>query len=147
VTAAFVNELLRGCDPHFVLVVRSPYAASLTRATEPIPVSDEEKIRLAAQHWRNSVACALEDGERMEHFHVVRFEDFAGDPESVTREICAFAQLEFDPAMLGVPGERLPRQVLADRKWFPIRPDQAVGPDVAAIVEPICGELATRFGY
>jgi hypothetical protein len=45
-------------------------------------------------------AVALRDAMANLEGHVVRYEDFTAEPERVTRELCRFLGVEFEPAML-----------------------------------------------
>jgi hypothetical protein len=152
VKASFVNELLRPYSPRFVLVPRDPYASSYLTASRVLGPERpfEERLRLAAQHWRNSMRCALEDASGIEHFMVMRFEDFTADPEARLRELCDFAELRFVPEMLGVHGEKLPRDASFDGKWYPLRSDHwraRVTTEGAQIVDEECRAEAELLGY
>jgi hypothetical protein len=156
VSVGYVDALLSGCEPHFVLVVRNPYAMvhHLMRPGWPVYVADVEykqQLEVAAQHWANSTRHALEDGERVKHFHTVRFEDFLADPEAVVASICRFAGLSYDSDMVPREHHVQPWGTLpGDDKWYPLRGDiepPDTGPDEAALIERYCGDLAARLGY
>ena len=114
-------------------------------------------MRLAAQHWANSMRCALEDGQEMEHFLVVRFEDVLRDPETWLRNICAFAGLTFVPQMIPRPEDRIPigstGSSRGDHKWYPLRPQvnrpylEALESWMIDLIDATIGDLATRWGY
>jgi len=156
VRISYLDALLAGCDPFFVLVVRSPYA-TCTRAIQRKPPSwrtalpREEQLAIAAQHWENAYRIALEDGAQTGRFAAVRFEDFLRDPDSVVRAICAAVDLPFHPWLAPQAGDRLPFATLpTDTKWHPLRSDVAAADAEAhdlEVVEARCGELARRLGY
>lgn len=56
----------------------------------------------AAHYWKSRVGRGRRAGRRLGpgRYREVRYEDMVDDPEDVTRELCDFLGLEFDPAML-----------------------------------------------
>lgn len=162
VRVALVNALLKPFQPRFVLVTRNPYAmvyraAIVSTAISRLNLPPEERLRLAAQHWRNSFLCALEDEPEVEHFLTLRFEDLLREPEEHLRNVCAFADLSFHTDMLPGPNHRFPLgstgSSRGDRKWYPLRPDanrrylEELEPWMLDLVEPIVGPLASRWQY
>jgi hypothetical protein len=151
----YVDALLDGCEPFFVLVVRNPYRLC-ERAIRRKPPSwrrvpsHEEQLRLAAQHWDNATRLAFEDGARIPRFRAIRFEDFLRAPEAAVRAICDLVDLPYRPELVPRAGDRLPFATLpTDTKWYPIREDSpgAVGPEGVDVIRARCGKLAARFGY
>ena len=147
---------LEGCDPHFVLVARNPYswcyrAVQRKRPAHRVVLAPEQELTLAAEHWTNSYRIALEDARHVPNVTVVRFEDFVADPEAVVRRLCAFLGLQFDPAMVPGPAQRLPFATLpTDRKWYPLVPDPWLAKVTyreAAVIASVCEPLATKLGY
>ena len=55
-----------------------------------------------AIYWKRRVLQGRKDGQALgEHrYREVRYEDLVREPEAVLTDLCAFADLEFDPAML-----------------------------------------------
>jgi hypothetical protein len=130
VRLSLVNKLLEGCQPRFMLITRNPYAICYRAAFVATPISKldlspQKKLRLAAQHWRNSFRCAIEDAHEVDHCMTLRFEDFLKEPEKWLREISQFAQLEYLPSMLPAPEHRIPLgstgSSMGDHKWYPLR--------------------------
>lgn len=156
VRISYLDALLDGCDPYFLLVVRNPYTAC-TRALRRKPPSWrylpslDEQLKIVAAHWHNAYRLALEDGEQTGRFAALRFEDFVRAPTDVVRAACEALQLEFDSRLVPRPGDRLPFATLpTDSKWYPLRDDpwrEKVSDDDAEIIEVRCGELAQRLGY
>jgi hypothetical protein len=151
----YIEALLAGCEPFFVLVLRDPYVmcANALKRKPPswrtIP-SPEEQLRLVAQHWENATRIALEDGESTERLLAVRFEDFVSAPESAVRAICSFVELPYRPELVPRPGDRMPFATLpGDTKWYPLRrlPSPALTSTENGIVAERCGDLAARLGY
>lgn len=155
VKAGYVAKLLEGCDPHFVLVTRNPYSMAYRGAVREyahVELGHEARVRLAAEQWENSYRIALQDGEELDRFSVVRFEDFVEDAVSVVRDLCAFVDLPFDEELVPQPHHTLPRATypVGDAKWYPLRPDSwlpRVVEQDAAIIAARCGALAERLGY
>jgi len=56
--------------------------------------------------WRTEVSAARALGRRAggERYHEVRYEDLVADPERIVRDICAFARLPYEQAMLEYAG-------------------------------------------
>jgi hypothetical protein len=159
-----LQRTLEKCDPRFVLVSRDPFAVVWSQATRNrvIRALDrplEDKVRLCAEHWANSFAAALDDAEAdpAVSLHHWRFEDILADPDVRVAEICAFAELPWDPTILPGPNDRFPWGSRMDaynrRKWHPLRTDvndghHAALPDWAAgVIAETCGPLIDRFGY
>lgn len=157
-------EALPDSDPRFVLITRDPWAVIWSQVTRngvvrglDLPI--DEKVRLCAQHWRNSMQAALDDaaadpGVKLKHW---RFETLLEDPETTVAEICAFADLPFIPEILPSTGNHVPWGSRTDafnkRKWYPLRPDvntrylAALPASAREIITETCGGLAEQFGY
>lgn len=155
----FLREILRDCDPRFVMIVRDPFAMCW-RAVHKVStvvalrMSVEEKFEIALQHWKNSMEIALESGDALRWW---RFEDLLAEPERVVREICAYAELPFLPSILPGPDDRIPWGSAFDAfdrsKWYPVRPNVSARylrevPDWAVdAIATRCAHLIERFGY
>ena len=158
VKVAYINQVLAGQSPRFVLVTRNPYAmclrAALGGGLGPLVESTslEERLEIASQHWSNSIRAALKDGENVEHFLSVRFEDVLASPEETIRRICEFAELEFSIDMLPGAGQTIPFGSLYRNRWYPFRNankkhKSKLTTDLVTIVNRHCEDLAERFGY
>ncbi len=162
VRLSLINALLREYEPRFVLITRNPYAMCLRAATrvhtfQRLPLTLEERLELAAQHWANSFRCALQDAEEVQYFTIMRFEDVLQEPEQQIRELCAFVHLEFSPEMLPAPGDRFPLgstgSSRGDHKWYPLRLDvnrpylDALTPRMVDVINSRVEELARCWGY
>jgi hypothetical protein len=151
----YIDALLAGCEPSFLLVLRNPYAIcdSALRRKPPswqTTLPYEEQLRLAAEHWENACRIALEDGPKTGRFGAVRFEDFVREPEGVVRAICRRVELPYRPDLVPRAGDRLPFATLpGDTKWYPLRepPAPSLTSEAAEIVAARCGRLAERLGY
>jgi len=157
VKVGYVDALLEGCEPLFLLVLRNPYTAcySAIRRKPPSWRSAppyEQQLRLAAEHWQNSYRLALADGtEAGGRFAAVRFEDFVADPAAVVRAVCAFVGLDFDFDLTPQARHTRPFPTLpSDRKWYPLYDDgwRARVPEAdAEAIDEVCGPLARELGY
>ena len=156
VKVAYLDALLDGFDPCFVLVLRNPYTMCFRaiRGKAPswaVAPPYDEQLRFGAEHWDNSYRLALEDGAKLERFVALRFEDFVADPAASIRMVCATVGLEFDEELVPQPGQRMPFATLpTDSKWYPLRPDDwrsQVPERDAAIIDERCGALAQELGY
>jgi hypothetical protein len=150
----YLDALLGGCDPFFVLVLRNPYAICPRSLRRKPPswrtlLPYEEQLALAAQHWHNVTRLALEDGRLTGRFGALRFEDFLRSPETVVRNVCNLVGLPPLPELLPRAGDRFPFATLpTDTKWYPLREDSwEISDQEIAIVEAHCGELAASLGY
>jgi Sulfotransferase family len=156
VRVAFLARLLDGHRPHFVLVVRNPYA-TCTRVLASKPPSfrfelpHARKLALVAEHWENSMRLAMEDGEGVDSFTVVRLEDFLARPEATITDLAGGIGLDVVPEMTPRPEHEKPFATLSsDRKWWPLEQDRGLSEVSwadADIIGARCGVLAERFGY
>lgn len=161
VKVSFLNALLREHHPKFLLVTRDPYALCLRAAHGRLYDHPQvkggcsllQKLRFACEHWTNSMRCALDDGDKVEAFQWMRFEDLLSNPEAELPQICEFLELAFDPDMLPQPHHRLPLGSTRRDRWYPLRPDvndryfQSATLEQIEIIDGICGDYARHFGY
>jgi hypothetical protein len=161
VKVGYLNALLRGTDPRFVLVTRDPYAACVRAASGKAGdmrrysgrISLAERIAICAEHWANSMSLALEDGRGLPNFTTVRFEDILQDPSTSLRRICDFVGLSYEEEMIPQPGHRIPFGSKYSDRWYPLKPainDAYLGmaaPEHLDRIAERCGPLAERLGY
>jgi hypothetical protein len=152
----YLDRMLEGHEPFFLLVVRNPYTMCYRAVRRKPPawredLPYEDQLRLVAQHWSNSTRLALEDGPATGRFLALRFEDFLQNPAGVIRAVCAATGLVYDDDLVPRAEHRMPFATLPwDRKWFPLQSDEwrdKVGDEEARIVEEECGEVAAQLGY
>ena len=152
----YLDRLLEGHEPFFLLVVRNPYTMVFRAVRRKPPawrrdLPYEDQLRLVAQHWSNSTRLALEDGPPTGRFLALRFEDFLQKPADVIQAVCEAVGLSYNDDLVPRAGHRMPFATLPwDRKWFPLRVDEwrdKIGETEARIVEEECGETAEQLGY
>ncbi len=78
--------------------------------------------------WSQAEFCSQRNAKRLPEdvFHVIRYESLVADPEPVLRELCAFLQEDFVPAMLE-PSEV--RSVVPEKKTWHVNLNQSVNTD------------------
>ncbi|MFF5483360.1 sulfotransferase family protein [Streptomyces sp. NPDC012935] len=139
---------LHRCWPHarHILLLRHPAAviASLTsRRADP----DHEAIRAEVLGYSEK----LEEARQNLDGHVIRYEELTAEPERVTRDICAYLGLPWEPGMLdyGAQDHGTLRPQLGDwsstLKSGRIQPARTAHPDVE--LPERLAELARAWGY
>ena len=111
-------------------MVNNPYAAcyraaigkaqDMKRISRKVPF--KERLKICAQHWTNSMKCALED--KKEDMFIVRFEDLLKDPSQVLKSICDHIEIEFQDYMLPGPGQKIPFGFRFRDRWYPLELDR-----------------------
>lgn len=158
---AYLDALLEGCDPHFLLVARNPLAICTREAFKVKKDGAAEKVferRLVecAEHWNNSFKCALDDAKIYgfeNRIKTVKIEDVLREPQIQVKKICDFLGLHYLDQML--PGENdffmFPHT--RDKKWFPIRLAaneryiEKLNQRQIDIILEICGSMMDKVGY
>ncbi len=155
----FLNKILKDTDPKFILITRDPYAMALKFSENARAYIDkkggkrEEALRMAAQHWRNSMECAFGDSREVQNFLWLRFEDILENPEEKTREVCQFVEVDFYKDLLPQPHHRVPFGSKGKHKWYPLREDvndkyyKKMSPRDVEVIYEVLGEYAEKLGY
>ncbi len=161
VKISFVNQLLQGCNPFFILLTRNPFASCIRAATGKAgdmkryarSMSLEERLRICCEHWANSMRCATQDGTAIKNFMYLRFEDLLSDPESSLKQVCKFVGLEFFSDMVPAAEHKLPLGSRFRDRWYPMRTDvndsyiNNLTISQRDLINDYCGEQAKQFGY
>jgi hypothetical protein len=146
-------------DARFVHLIRDGRDAALSFLSMPHGIVTETWMHPRtpadfACQWRTEVAAARRLGRRVSGRYLeVRYEELVADVEAVLRRICAFAGLEYEPAMADYPGkvdvsakphqQRLMQPPTENvRDWR----EQMPAGDVEAF-ERIAGDLLLQLGY
>jgi ribosomal protein L20 len=152
----FLDRLFGDIDPHFVLITRNPYALCYRAAKKVFPknvASFEEKLKVACQHWSNSMSYAIKDGRNVKSFEVYKFEDILNNTEKETKRMCKQVGLSFDKKMLPSKDDRWPIIGAKDNKWHPIRRDvnrkylSEMSIKTKKYIKKTCGDIAKEMGY
>lgn len=161
VKTRLIQKCLADCNPHFVLVTRNPYvtcyraakgkAGDLRRYSKFL--SFDKLLDIAIQHWGNSIRTIDKDKSHLTNFTHIRFEDFLMEPESKTRKLCDFLDLEYSENMLPREGEKIPFGTRFKEKWFPINHEvnarylSKIEPEIFEKIEQKIGDIAESYGY
>ena len=163
VRVSFINELLKEYNPKFILIAIDPYstcykaatetAADMQRLKNKFPL--EKRLEICAQHWANSMRCALEDKEKNKEIDmlIIRFEDILKSPVANLKKICEFVELDFSEDMIPQPHHKIPFGSRFPERWYPLRPDlkqkylKKLGQKEIEIISKYCKNLALQFGY
>ena len=113
----------------------------------------------AAHYWRSRVSRGRRAGKALgARYREVRYEDMVDDPEAVTRDLCDFLGLTFDPSMLrfhekgasfiaesNTPEafQNLAKPITKGMRDWRIQ----MAPDDVALFEGIAGDLLDELGY
>lgn len=119
-----------------------------------------DDLASAALFWKRRVLAGRADGARLgpDRYLEVRYEDLVADPEETLRGLCAFAGIEFDPAMLEyhrragelIDGLRRPDHVQGVRQ--PPTPGlrdwrATMAPHDVVLFEALAGDALDAFDY
>jgi len=103
-------RLVERCLPEarFVHLIRDGRDVALSR-DERIQ-AEELSVERLAKIWKRRIRRARRHSKLVKHYIEVRYEDLVTDPEGELQRVCAFAKINYDPAMLRYherSGERL----------------------------------------
>ncbi|HYX77693.1 MAG TPA: sulfotransferase, partial [Gaiellaceae bacterium] len=146
-------------DALFVHLIRDGRDAALSFLSMPRGIVTETWMHPRtpadfACQWRTEVAAARRLGRRVGHRYLeVRYEELVADVEGVLAQICAFAGLDYEPAMADYAGNvdvsaKPHQQRLRQPPTTGVRDwrAQMAAADVAAF-EHVAGELLRELGY
>jgi hypothetical protein len=93
----FIVEQILDCwpDARFIFLLRHPAAIAKSRHSARPQDSAERNSEMVLRYGR-----ALENARRTHPGLTVRYEELASDPARVTKELCAFLGVEWEPGML-----------------------------------------------
>jgi Sulfotransferase family len=147
-------------DARYIHIVRDGRDAASSFLAMPAGIVTEgwghpQSASAFACQWRTEVAAARGLARRVgrERYRELRYEALAADPVVALREVCDFADLEFEPAMLEYQGRvdltGKPHQTSLERPPTPGIRDWRSDMDErdAAAFESIAGDALAAFGY
>ena len=93
----FIADRIKECwpDARFLFLLRHPAAVAQSRQTARPQDSPERNVKMVRRY-----CVALQRARETYPGLTLRYEDLAADPARVTREVCAFLGVEWEPAML-----------------------------------------------
>jgi hypothetical protein len=108
-----------------------------------------------ACQWRTEVAAARRLARRLgrDRYRELRYEALAADPEGALRELCTFAGLDYEPAMLNYQGRvdltGKPHQTSLERPPTPGIRDWRTDMDASEVAafESVAGDALAALGY
>lgn len=163
-----------GAQARFIHLIRDGRDVAVSRAARAVKRGrNATPAAKEADTWKRRVLGAREQGELVDHYTELRYEDLIRDSEGVLRRICEVIELEFDPAMLDyhrgaqerlseltdLPGKRGQVRGGAERVAAhaltsePPREDRIgrwraeLDPAAVAEYEKVAGDLLTELGY
>ncbi|MEA3499491.1 MAG: sulfotransferase [Candidatus Marinimicrobia bacterium] len=156
-----LEKIFQDSSPKFILVTRNPYASCYRAATGNTYTKKYcgednnflERLELACQHWKNYNKTATVDGEKVNYFMTLRFEDTLKFPEKNLRKICNFIEIEYFPEMIPQKNDVIPFGSKRRDRWYPLRPDvnekylSKITNSEIELIYNLCGKLASSFGY
>lgn len=167
VRVSLIHEVLKEYNPKFILVVMNPYAlcykaadgaaGDMRRFKKEIPLG--RRLEICAQHWANSIKCALEDSEKNKNIDmlVIRFEDILSDLIRNMKKICEFVKLDFNKDIIPQPHHKIPfgsrgSHFWPPLKWYPLidmnqRYLDKIKNKEVEIISRYCKDLALNLGY
>ncbi|MBJ70170.1 MAG: hypothetical protein CMN31_02175, partial [Sandaracinus sp.] len=144
-------------DAVFLHPTRDPRAVVSSLARSP---AHQLNALVGARRWRDDTAIGIEMeralGERVLRYD---YEELATDPEGTARRVCAHLDIDFDPAMLEAPSEKLRLKKSEERAGHhtnvaaPIsaasveRWREDLSAEEQAVVAHVTGEVARALGY
>ena len=159
VRMSYIYSLLREYNPKFILLTRNPYAEVFRSAKGKWPyqeiASRDEKLKYAAQHWKNSVNAVLEDKKNNPKIDllIIKFEDLLKNPEENLRRICDHVDLEYNDDMLPKAEHTIPFGSRIRERWYPLMPEinkkyiGNISNNDIDIIQSVCGDVAEKLGY
>ena len=147
-------------DARYIHLIRDGRDAALSFLSVPAGLMTEgwghprDAAGFACQ-WATEVADARALGARVGHvrYHELRYEALVAEPEREVRAVCAFAALEFDPAMLDYVGQtdsarKAHQQRLNEPPRSGVRDWRAeMSPSDRRAFEDVAGGLLGELGY
>jgi hypothetical protein len=85
-------------EARFIHIIRDGRDVALS--LRPLWFAPTRDLCALGRYWAQLIEDTRRAGARTPHFLELRYEDLMADPEPELRRVCAFIDLDFDPAML-----------------------------------------------
>jgi hypothetical protein len=144
-------------EARFVHLVRDGRDVALSRLDHPTMSASVSDLAVL---WKRGVEKGRRTGRRLgpERYREIRYEDLVKDPEGVTRSLCDFIRLKFDPVMLRYyerAGEIIrPTQHPGSHARIHLPPTSGLrdwrtqmAPGEVVLFDILAGELLEELGY
>jgi Sulfotransferase family len=151
--ARFVHLIRDGRDVCLSALNWTRKAADFRQRT---PTWLDDPVTTAALWWRWNVLLGREAGDRLPagRYCEMRYDALVDDPESASRQLCAFLDVPYDAAMLRFHEgrTRTDRGLSAKHAWLPPTPGlrdwrTELPADALAAIEAAAGDLLDDLGY
>ena len=87
-------------EARFIHVIRDGRDVALSRWKRTLGEGEKAPAGQVAEGWQRRIRRAQKQGQRLEHYRELRYEDLVTDTEPNLRKIAEFLELEWDPVML-----------------------------------------------
>jgi len=154
-----IRKILHDSNPKFLAVLRNPVAsiyraAFVTTHLSKENMNQEDKVRVAAEHWKNTIQ-SISDSVPVkgEDLLVLKIEDFLSDPEILVNDIFKHINLSYDHTFFPSEKDSAPWWAKRADRWYPLRKNinekylNAAPKWVYRIVDKICEEQISWAGY
>lgn len=148
-------------DARIVQMIRDPrdrHSSVIKRAADK-DGDHSERLASVTGRWIQSVVVGMRNEARYpDRYRLLRYETLVTDPETVTKEICDFFGLDFEPEMMAMGAVEEQHQRGGNSSFGVASPggvsNRSVGrfretlePATIAFIESACRELMVRYGY
>lgn len=112
-------------SPRFIGIVRNPLAvcwraAYVKTGLSRERISTEEKLKVAVEHWNNSIECMLMEAGK-DDFLLVKIEDLLANLEIEMPSIFEFIDIDWDQNYLPQYSDILPYGTKRSERWYPVQ--------------------------
>ncbi len=159
VKSSYIGNLLSKYNPIFVCVLRNPYAICYRAPFKSISLrrlnssySFYDKIKIASEHWKNSVESSLNDSLDYD-IKFFKLEDILKKPHEELKKMCKFIDIPFCSKMIPSSRNSIPFGSMRRERWFPLRKSinhkylSKIDSKSIKIIDSKVGHLSDKFNY
>jgi hypothetical protein len=151
-----LREVLKSTNPKFIVIIRNPYVACYRAAVLKTGLSENNlninfKIRIAAEHWKNTVQTIIES--KGDDLVIYRIEDILQDFNQHLYDIAKFCELELKEEHFPHKDDVIPYGSKRKERWFPLKKEinskylSKIPEEGKRIIQEVCGDLINQFQY